>query len=476
MPIPQDRTRYQQLANDLSVAIGEGRLPPGSMLPSIRESARRHKVSVNTVISAYRLLEDHGLVQSVPQSGFQVCSRLAEMDQPLQTGRVANQSEKDLMALLLEAQGQSGVMDLAFAAPRGEKLFPGRALTRLTKQVLQERESVVSTYALPPGSTLLREQITRRAVLQGMALGSEDIVLTHGATEALQLALRAVAKAGDKVGIETPTYFNIYPLLDSLCLTGIEIPTHPRTGLVVEELESMLANVPLAAVVTMPTVQNPLGCTMPIQAKRQLARLAAKYQLPVIEDTVYSDLQFGEPLQPSVRSFDEEGWVMVCGGFSKTLAPDYRLGWLEGGRFSQQIRRLKFTSSATESVLLSDTIGRYMLSGGYDRHLRTLRRIYQSNIETVRGLVASHYPEGTRATQPDGGFVLWLELPTHVHTTALFRQALELGVVFMPGELYSDSPRFINCMRIACCRIADDEFIDAIKLIGTLAKRGGPQM
>jgi DNA-binding transcriptional MocR family regulator len=185
---------------------------------------------------------------------------------------------------------------------------------------------------------------------------------------------------------------------------------------------------------------------MPIQAKRQLARLAAKYQLPVIEDTVYSDLQFGEPLQPSVRSFDEERWVMVCGGFSKMLAPDYRLGWLEGGRFSHEIRRLKFTASATESVLLSDTIGSYMLSGGYDRHLRALRRIYQSNIETIRGLVASHYPEGTRATQPDGGFILWLELPTHVHATALFRQALEREVVFMPGELYSDGPRFI----IAC--------------------------
>jgi DNA-binding transcriptional MocR family regulator len=127
-------------------------------------------------------------------------------------------------------------------------------------------------------------------------------------------------------------------------------------------------------------------------------------------------------------------------------APDYRLGWLEGGRFSHEIRRLKFTASATESVLLSDTIGSYMLSGGYDRHLRALRRIYKSNIETIRGLVASHYPEGTRATQPDGGFILWLELPTHVHATALFRQALEREVVFMPGELYSDGPRFI----IAC--------------------------
>ncbi|RII76574.1 PLP-dependent aminotransferase family protein [Pseudomonas monteilii] len=465
------KTRYQQLVEVITEAIDQGRIAPGSILPSIRECARQHGLAINTVITAYQLLEDRGLVRSVPQSGFHVCPRLPEVEHPLHAGIVSYSSstEKDLLTELLEAQSKPGVVDLAFAAPRGQKFYPGRTLAQLTKQVLHERASVVTTYALPPGSGSLCEQIAGRAKLLGMALSPEDLVLTHGATEALQLALRAVAKPGDTVAIEAPTYFNLYPLLQSMGLIGLEVPTHPRTGLMIQELESLLAQKKIAAVVTMPTVQNPLGCSMPADSKRRLAALAERYETPIIEDAVYAELQYEEPLKPTVRSFDSAGWVMVCGGFSKTLAPDYRLGWLDGGRFSHQVKRLKFASSATESVLLSEAIARYIQNGGYDRHLRSLRRIYQSQVDAVRGLIGKHFPAGTRATQPDGGFVIWVELPEQIHTTELFRKALLKNVVFMPGELYSDGPRFTNCMRIACCQDLSEVFIRALKILGDLA-------
>ncbi|AIO71438.1 aminotransferase class I/II-fold pyridoxal phosphate-dependent enzyme [Burkholderia multivorans] len=144
------------------------------------------------------------------------------------------------MSLVLESQHRPEHIDLAFAGPRGKKFYPGERLARITNSVLHRQTELISAYALPPGSDLLREQIARRGMRLGMTLSADDIVLTHGAMEALHLALRAVTSAGDHVGIEAPSYFNLYPLLSSLGLKAIEIPTHPQRGLDVDAVETLL--------------------------------------------------------------------------------------------------------------------------------------------------------------------------------------------------------------------------------------------
>ncbi|MFP3494000.1 PLP-dependent aminotransferase family protein [Pseudomonas sp. SIMBA_059] len=462
---------YRRLADEISDAITTGRLPSGTSMLSLRDCAAQNKLSINTVVAAYRLLEDRGFIASRPQSGFEVCSVLQELDRPLEVNvtNVSADSESDLMSELLEAHQRPSCVDLAFASPRGKRFFPSEALARLTRTVLQNQRSLVASYVLPPGSQLLRDEIARRALRLGMSLEPQNICLTHGTTEALQLALRAVARPGDAIGIEVPSYFNLYPLLNSLGLRGIEIPTHPRTGFVMENIEALLAAKSLAAIVCMPTVQNPLGYTMPIENKKRLADLASLHQVPIIEDCIYAELQFSEPLQPTLKSFDKDGWVLVCGGFSKTLAPDYRVGWLEGGRFTQAVQRLKFYSSASESMLLCETIGLFLKNGGYERHLKSLRRLYQSQINTVRSLVSRHFPKGTRATQPHGGFVLWIELPEPVDSVQLAQDALSNDIVIMPGHLYSKGERFRNCFRLTCCQEIDDRYIGAVAKLGDLA-------
>ncbi|RKT98856.1 GntR family transcriptional regulator, partial [Burkholderia sp. Nafp2/4-1b] len=180
-------------------------------------------------------------------------------------------------------------------------------------------------------------------------------------------------------------------------------------------------------------------------------------------------LQFAEVPEPAVKSFDSKGWIMACGGFSKTLAPDYRLGWLDGGRFAHEVRNLKFASSASESMLLSETVGLFLESGGYEHHIRTVRRLYFSQVATVRGLIARHFPNGTRATQPEGGFLLWVEMPPTIDSRELFHAALEEQVVIMPGQVYSRSSRYRHYIRLACCQEIDDRYVNAIKTIGRLA-------
>lgn len=464
--------RYRQLAAELAEAIDRGSLPAGARLPSVRACAAQHALSLNTVTAAYRLLEDRGLIEARPQSGYYVRSSLPALQRPLRarpSGVRASGELDELMSVVLQCQQREDHVDLALACPRGEMFYPGAKLSRLTAALLRRQPQLVGRYALPPGSLRLRTQIARRAKLLGMDLAADDILLTHGAMEALQLALRAVTRAGDTVGIESPSYFNLYPLLASLGLRALEIPTHPQHGLALDALELLLEEKRLQAIVAMPTVHNPLGCSMPLAAKRRLAELVNRHRVPLIEDALYAELQFVEPLQPTVKAFDSEGWVMVCASYTKTLAPDYRIGWLEAGRFAETVRKLKFSSTVAESLLLGETVGAFLESGGYDHHMRALRRRYAAQVDAVRGLIARHFPAGTRATQPAGGFLLWLELPASVDSLALFHAALAERIVIIPGLLYSTGARYRHCLRLSCCYPLDERAGAALRRLGELA-------
>ena len=124
------------------------------------------------------------------------------------------------------------------------------------------------------------------------------------------------------------------------------------------------------------------------------------YHVPLLEDGLYDELQFDWPLSPPVKAFDRDGWVIYCTSFTKTVAPDFRVGWTAAGRFHPAIARLKAVSSMTESKLLSETLAEFLASGGYDHHLRSLRRRYAANLDAARGIIALHFPQGTRATLP----------------------------------------------------------------------------
>ncbi len=466
-------TLYQQLADDLSLAISRGTLPPGARLPSVRRTSQSRNLSLNTVVAAYRVLEDRGLVEARPQSGYYVRARLPSPARaPTTRSGPAKPTENkvlDLIGTVLAAQQTPGFIDLALACPRGGDFYPGNKLARLMGQILRRQPGMISTYALPPGSERLRVQIARRGLELGMALEPDNIILTNGCMEALQLALRAVTRPGDAVGLESPTYFNLLPLFASLGLKAVEIPTDPQTGLAMDAVELLLSEQRITALVAMPNVHNPLGCSMPLEAKKRLARLVNQYKVPLIEDALYAELQFSDTLSPAVKAFDDDGWVIVCSSYNKTLAPDFRVGWMEGGRFGDALRKLKFASSVAQPQVLSETLGAFLESGGYDHHLRALKRRYAAHVEKVRGLIARHFPAGTRATDPAGGFLIWLELPEQVDSVALFHAAIAENISIMPGPLYSPGGRYRNAMRLSCCYPMDERYVAALTRIGMLA-------
>ena len=211
-------TRYLQLADTLAEAIRRGTLQPGDRLPSVRRCAQTHRVSINTVVSAYRTLEDRGLIEARPQSGFYVRSTLPALKMASAPSSRIEPPADDVLALIdtvFAAQQNPAFTNIALACPQTSDFYPGGKLGRMLSSQLRRQPGLIGQYPLPPGSLRLRQQIARRSMTLGMLLEPGDVVLTHGCMEALQLALRVTTKPGDCVGLESPTYFYLLPLLAS---------------------------------------------------------------------------------------------------------------------------------------------------------------------------------------------------------------------------------------------------------------------
>lgn len=464
---------YERIMEEIASAINHGQLLPGSRIPSVRGYALNHGVSLNSVKTAYRSLEDRGLIYARPQSGYFVCESLPELkDSPtevVESYLLALSGIDNLMAVILGYQREGNYIDLALACPVGECFYPLKRLRKLTTSVARSTTSFKPMYTMPPGASKLSSQIARRGIHLGMHLSAEDILITHGTMEALHIAVRAATQPGDSVALEAPSFFNLYPMLEQLGRKIINIPTHPRQGICLDSLEKIVIEHNIKAVITIPSGHNPLGFSMPIDNRRQLAEMAARHHFAVIEDAMYAELQFTSPPLPNIKSFDIEGWVMVCASFTKTIAPDFRLGWLEAGRFRNIAHQMKFTTSVAESMLLSDILGEFLENGSYDLHLRHLRRLYVRQIDSVRACIANSFPAGTRVSRPQGGFILWIEMPECVNAIDLFHAAIKEKILCMPGVVCSGLTHFSHCLRLAVCFILDNAHRHAIRRLGELA-------
>ncbi|PIJ46107.1 GntR family transcriptional regulator [Tatumella sp. OPLPL6] len=464
---------YERIMAEITNAIYHGQLLPGSRVPSVRTYALNNRVSLNSVKTAYRLLEDKGLIFARPQSGYFVCESLPELKDFLpkivESNILQLSGMDNLLAIILEYQREGRYIDLALACPVGESFYPLNRLRKLTTKIARSAATFTPSYTMPAASPKLSTQIARRGVQLGMHLCAEDILITHGTMEALNIAVRAATCSGDSVVIETPSFFNLYPMLEHLGRKIINIPTHPRQGMCLDSLEELIIDQNIKAVITIPSGHNPLGFSMPIENRRRLAEMAARHHFAVIEDAMYAELQFTTPVIPNIKAFDKEGWVMICASYTKTVAPDFRLGWLEAGRFRKIAHQMKFTTSVAESSLLSEILGEFLENGSYDLHLRHLKRLYVRQIDTVRACIANSFPRGTHVSRPQGGFILWIEMPKCVDAIELFHSAIKENIICMPGVVCSRLVHFSHCLRLAVCFILDQAHRHAIKRLGELA-------
>jgi DNA-binding transcriptional MocR family regulator len=463
---------YHQVADQIHTLIRAGTLRAGERVPSVRRLSRQQDVSVATVLQAYQRLEDAGVIEARPQSGYYVkrASTPVEEPAPSKPPQRALAVEVNALADVMLAAGQDAKMvSFGSACPAGE-MFPLERIRRVLSSRARRDRHALGRYGLPPGTEALRRAIARRALEWGCRLDHRNLVITNGCMEAINLCLRAVTRPGDTVALESPTYYGFLQILQALGLKALEIPTHPRSGISLEALELALDAHDVKAVLVMPNVSNPVGATMTDAAKKRLVATLAARNVPLIEDHIYAELGYDSAARRSAKCFDRTGNVMLCSSFSKTLAPGLKAGFVEPGRWRDAVRTLKWVSSGGNTEVVELTLAELLESGGYERSLRQLRRRCEQQVDAARGVIAENFPRGTKVTRPTGGFILWVELPRGGDSIALFEKLLERGISIAPGPMFSASQRYRNCLRVSVGHLWTSRTEQALAEVGRLAR------
>ncbi len=453
-------------------------LEDGERVPSIRSMSKQTGVSIMTVLEGYRRLEDMGLIESRPQSGYYVrpkalrdsCPmvRLPEVCQSDIALRTESVKIPEAVERLVIQTLKKDVLPLGAGLPAPDYL-PNEELSILLARIARTYPNILNQYCFERGHHALLEMISKWMIDAGCITQKDETVITSGATQALMLALRSVTRPGDTVAVESPGYYGFYALLQFFNLNAVEIPCDPQNGLDVDALHTILKDgIRPASVLLSSNYSNPTGALMPDANKETLVKLCYQYNLPIIEDDTYGELTFNSyrPLPLKALAPDI---VLYVGSFSKILAPGYRIAWLAGGRHTDDIRRCFGMSVLATPVATQLTLASFLKDGGLKRHLRRLRKRYEENIRLFQTKVARCFPEGTRTCNPQGGHFLWVELPQGHDAVALSVAAVNHRISIAPGVLFSSRQHYRRNFRLNCAIKWSDEVDNAIERLGELS-------
>jgi DNA-binding transcriptional MocR family regulator len=442
---------YQEIADRLSELIRQGTYPEDARLPSVRQASEQQGVSISTVLQAYALLESRGLIEARPQSGYYVrrqsSGRLPEPEMSAAGRDPSLVSIHELTMMLLDDVLNPELVQLGAALPNPE-LLPIKKINYIMASIVRHHGAEAHRYLFPPGLEALRTQIAQRAALAGCSLSPNDVLITSGGIEAIDLCLHAVCRPGDIVAIESPMYFGTLQMLEVQGLRALEIPTHPRDGMSIEALAFALEHNPIRAVLVIANFNNPLGSRIPDEKKKELVQLLRRHDVPLIENDVSGEIYFGERRPMTCKAFDTNGSVMLCSSFSKDISPGLRVGWTAAGRHMEEATWLKSTISASSPTLPQMAVAEFLAGGGYDQHLRRMRREYARNMRLLSDAVVRYFPSDISLTRPSGGLVLWVRLPEQVDSLELYKTAHKAGITLAPGYVFSPTHQFPNFIRL----------------------------
>jgi DNA-binding transcriptional MocR family regulator len=447
---------YETLAADIAGQIAQGVIRAGERIPSVRQTSQHHNLSVSTVIRAFLLLESQGVIESRPQSGYFVRRRplagaAAAPGQapPPGPADVARAPSLDTSALVLTTLRSIDQGSVPFGSPYPDPaLFPSARLNQYATSIARRGGARLPLSDLPPGNPELIRQIARRHLENGLAIDAGEIIVTHGATEAINLCLQAVARPGAAIAVESPTYYALLHAIERLGMRALAITTHPQQGIDLAVLERALEEHDVAACIVMPNFQNPLGFRMTDDRQRALVELLTRHDTPVIENDVYHELYYGDSHPTSLKHYDTRGLVMHCNSFSKSLSGAWRIGWTLPGRYLAQVEKLKFLNSPSTPSLPQLAIAEYLRTDGYDYHLRRVRKAYAQQACIMAAAVLRFFPPGTTVSEPAGGYLLWVCLPPGVQALELYARAQERGISLAAGDMFATGDAWRHHIRL----------------------------
>ncbi len=451
----------------------------GSRFPSIRSLSARHQISLNTAVQICRLLESEGYLEAREKSGNFVRKPKPKSRSPRTEPKVNVPLDPaqfvGINSQITELIAKGRQLPIRVNLSRADcapELYPGKELQTIMSRLVRTKPNILIKLQPNCGNSELRENLAKRALATGIVVNSADIVVTQGCTEALNLALRAVSQPGGIIAIESPTYYGLLQILESIGLKALEIPTSPKTGISLEALESAFqSSKKVAAVVVIPNLQNPLGSSMPEENKSQLVQLCERYDVPLVEDDTYSILENFGTTPKTLKSWDKKGNVIHCASLNKVMAPGLRLGWITAGKWHKRVEMLKYVQSQNNEDLPQQIASKFIESKDFERYLKRLRQALSTQRAKVAACVLSHFPEGTKVNEPNGGLFLWVELPNSIDSGDLFEYCLAKKILIAPGAMFANSNRFKNFLRINCGSPFNSEIESALKRIGEICKQ-----
>lgn len=465
---------YLQFADRIEKQIKSGVLNVGDKLPSIREVCAETGYSMSTVSKAYYEIESRSLIESRPQSGYYVSNISA---------RIITEPSASKPALSLENIEREDLIDLVYGDMRSKEVtmlslgFPSNELLPIAKlnkgmaQAMRSLPNSGTSYEDIQGNPNLRKEIGRWSFTWGGSLTEDDIITTPGCISAISNCLMTLTKPGDTIITESPVYFGVLQLAKSLGLYVMEMPTNMTTGIELEAVKKAISTKKVKACVLMSNFSNPSGSMMPNEHKIEMVRLMEFYNIPLIEDDIHGDLYFGSSRPTTCKTYDESGIVLWCSSVSKSLAPGYRVGWVAPGKFKKEILRTKLYHTISSPTITHEVVGDFLKNGRYENHLRKIRQILNQNCHNYINTVLESFPKGTKVSQPQGGFFLWLELDKSIDTTAFYHLALKHKITIAPGRIFSFQDQFLNCMRLSFGLPWTPELRQSIQTLGRLATK-----
>ncbi|MEZ9233112.1 PLP-dependent aminotransferase family protein [Vibrio amylolyticus] len=464
--------KYVELAEQIKDQIKENVWGIGSKLPSLRKQTELSGFSLMTVMNAYQLLESQGWVVSHSRSGYVVAPQIKQQSiaaAPKSLQETESVDINDFVFDILQASRKPNITNFGFAYPDPD-LYPQNRVNRSLVHAAREMPTSNALDNLPPGNETLRTIIAKRYAAQGMNINPDEIVITAGALEALNLSLQSVTKAGDWVVVESPAFYGALQALERLNLRAIFVNTHPKEGIDLDSLERALKTHKVKACWLMTNFQNPLGFTLSDEKKQKLVSLLTAHNVYLIEDDVYSELYFGNSKPLPAKAFDQSGMTLHCSSFSKSLVAGFRIGWVAAGKKALQIQKIQLMSTLSTSAPVQLTLANYLSTRHYESHLRQLRRqLEQRKYQTWQQL-QTYLPEGSNAIYSEGGYFIWVVLPEHINATELYRIALQDGISIAPGEMFDTHQQFNHCFRLNASLEFTPKVAQTIKRLCDLVK------
>ena len=473
-----DKPLYAQIRDQIRERIASGALRIGERLEPSRELAKRLSVHRTTVGNAYADLEAEGLIEGTVGRGTFVSPMAESLKQSHQVARRANhdvfwnsffsdEPQDDALGRLMRSATAPGV--ISFATAHGpDELMPVDLVRRATDAVLRREGARILQYGSSDGHPPLKKYLQGRLRRDGIAVELDEMLITNGCQQSLDLLRRSLLAAGDAVVCENPTYTGLWHVFQAPGVRLIGVPVRSE-GMDLEFLSAVLEQNKVKLILTSPSFQNPTGQSMPLAARKKLLELAARFQAPVVEDDIYGALRFRGREVPPLKALDSAGLVIYLNSFSKVGFSGLRVGWMVAER--RVIERVRWTKQGSD--LHTNMLGQAVLEefgrrGWLDKLLRRARNLYERKLAATERAMRRYFPPEAKCIYPEGGMSVWVELPAGMDATDLLVKARDRRVIFAPARFYYFQNVQHNAFRICFSGVPDDQIEKGIAILGEL--------